>query len=301
MKRSLLAVTLGLSAFAVGWYIVTPAAEPAASLAHLTGDVARGAYLARAGGCIVCHTDIAGGGAPLAGGPALATPFGTFYGPNLTTDKTYGIGNWSVDDFATALRLGQRPDGDHYYPAFPYTFYTGLTDQDVADLWAAFRTVRPAAVASIPHDLKFPFNLREGLLLWQGLFFEAAPFTPVPDQGAEFNRGAYLTESVAHCGACHSPRSLLGALELDAPFSGSVSWTEEDSRVPSITAEALKEKGWTLEDLAYALKTGIKHDGDVFGGSMGEVVRDGTSFMRPDDLRAIAYYLLNRDIKKPSE
>jgi mono/diheme cytochrome c family protein len=257
-------------------------------------DVARGAYLARASGCIACHTNVEADGPALAGGAPLKTQFGTFYAPNLTTDKEFGIGNWSLEEFATALRHGTSPEGEPYYPAFPYDFYTKLSDQDISDLWAAFQTVPPVNQASTPHELNFPFNVRDGLTLWQTMFFEAERYTPAEGKNDQFNRGKYLVESAAHCAACHSPRNLFGALDKDQSFSGTKSMLEGEGSIPAITPDALKAAGWTQSDLSYALKSGIKADGDVFGGSMGEVVRDGTAFLQKQDLDAIAYYLLNR-------
>ncbi|WP_415887423.1 c-type cytochrome [Neptuniibacter sp. QD37_6] len=294
MKRPLI-ILLGSSvAFAIGWKSLTSEATITYSLKGLEGDVGRGAYLARASGCIACHTDVVNGGAALAGGPPLKTPFGTFYAPNLTTDKVHGIGDWNIDDFSSALRSGKSPQGDSYYPAFPYTFYTKLSDQDIADLWAAFKTVPAIGVSAKDHELGFPFNQRSGLTLWQALFFNEERFQPDTSKGEKFTRGAYLVEAATHCAACHSERNLLGALDQDNPFTGSESMLEGEGRVPAITKQALLEKGWTELDLAYALKSGLKHDGDAFGGSMGEVVRDGTSFMRKADREAIAYYLMNK-------
>ncbi|MDN3720518.1 cytochrome c [Roseibium salinum] len=148
----------------------------------LTGDPGRGAYLARMAGCIGCHTNGEQGGAPLAGGLALDTGFGTFYSPNLTTDPEKGIGDWSLDDFARAVRHGISPDGKPYYPAFPYPFYAKLSDQDIADLWAAFQTVPPAGEPSVDHDLSFPFGIREGLKLWRAAYLEETPFVPDPEK-----------------------------------------------------------------------------------------------------------------------
>ncbi|MFC6673518.1 c-type cytochrome [Marinobacterium aestuariivivens] len=206
MKRIILGLTglAGLAAVFMGTgAFSTPQADP--GLGNLTGDVARGAYLARASGCIACHTDVDGGGQPLAGGAPLETPFGTFHAPNLTTDPEHGIGAWTLQDFARALRHGIAPDGSPYYPAFPYTFYTGFSDQDIADLWAAFRTVPAVPQPSKEQALAFPYSIREGLRLWQTLYFEPKRFEPNPDGGDLHNRGAYLVEAAGHCAACHTP------------------------------------------------------------------------------------------------
>ena len=295
MKHALLSL-IGLVATSVlsGTALaVTPSTSADVTLNTAVGDVNRGAYLARASGCIACHSDFDSGGKPLAGGAPIVTPFGTFYAPNLTTDPSYGIGRWTLEDFTRALREGVSPDGDPYYPAFPYSFYTRLSDQDIADLWVAFKTVPPVAKGAPEHELSFPFNIRSGLLIWQGMFFKPERFRPDDGRDEIYNRGAYLVESAAHCGACHTPRNLMGALDLSATFEGA-DGLPEGGKSPAITAHALKSKGWTVDDLAYALKSGITPDGDVFGGTMGEVVRDGTSFLAPDDLKAIAHYLLMR-------
>lgn len=293
MKRALI-ILLGIGiALAIGWKGLNSEATAVSSLKNLQGDINRGAYLARASGCIACHTDVTNAGAPLAGGPPLKTPFGTFYAPNLTTDKEHGIGNWNVDDFSQALRSGKGPKGESYYPAFPYTFYSKLSDQDIADLWSAFQTVPAVGKPSEDHQLGFPFNQRAGLPVWQALFFTEERFQPDTTKSEKYNRGAYLVEAATHCAACHSERNLFGALDQDDPLTGSKSMLEGEGNIPAITKQALREKGWTELDLAYALKSGLKHDGDAFGGSMGEVVRDGTAYMQKKDLEAIAHYLMS--------
>ena len=291
IRYTLLAVTL----FIVSWSSWSLFANSESRPLKVTvGDVNRGAYLARASGCIACHTATDAGGKALAGGAALDTPFGTFYAPNLTTDQEQGIGAWTLQQFATALRQGTSPDGQPYYPAFPYSFYSKLTDQDVADLWAAFQTVPAVAQSAPEHKLNFPFNLRFGLNIWQSLFFDQTGFTVTESTDPQYARGEYLVESVTHCAACHTPRNLFGALQQQQQFFGSQSLLQGEGNIPAITADHLKQAGWSQSDLAYALRSGIKPDGDVFGGSMTEVVKDGTAYMQKQDLQAIAYYLLNR-------
>ena len=141
------------------------------------GDpVTRGQYVFQAAGCFGCHTDVKGNGPPLAGGRALVTPYGTFYGPNITPDPVHGIGGWTLDDFTRALRTGVAPDGRPYYPAFPYTSFTGMTDADIADLWAYLRTVAPVARADDAHKLEFPFEWRWLNGVWKLLYFAPAAF-----------------------------------------------------------------------------------------------------------------------------
>lgn len=259
-----------------------------------TGDPGRGAYLARMAGCVACHTNSKAGGPALAGGLALKTGFGTFYSPNLTTDKSHGIGAWSLADFAKALRQGVSPSGNAYYPAFPYPFYAKLNDRDVADLWAAFQTVPPVAEPSKPQEMIFPFNFRPGIKLWRAVFLDRAPFEPVPQKSDNWNRGKYIVEGPAHCAACHTPRNILGARQAELELHGATD-LPDGGKSPPITSEHLKEKGWTIKTLKYALRTGVLPDGDAFGGSMGEVVRDGTSFLNDGDLTAIATYLLDKE------
>ena len=268
---------------------------PTSNLAELEGVASRGAYLARMSGCIACHTNSEGGGAPLAGGPELVTKFGTFYAPNLTTDKQEGMGDWTIDQFARAVRQGVSPDEQPYYPAFPFPFYTKFADQDIADLWAAFQTVPPVAEPSKKQDLTFPYSLRSGLKLWRAAFLELGEFEPDPKKSDAWNRGKYIVNGPAHCGACHTPRNFAGAREAEEYLHGAKD-LPDGGKSPPLTTLALQQTGWTQPDLSYALKTGIQPDGDTFGGSMGEIVRDGTSFLVDADLEAIAIYLMDQEL-----
>ena len=257
-----------------------------------TGDVQRGAYLARVSGCIACHTNYDAGGASLAGGVGLETPFGTLYSPNLTTDVEHGIGGWSRDDFAKAVRQGVAPDGTPYYPAFPYPFYQKFTDQEIADLWAAFQTVAPVAEPSQAADMAFPFNQRALMKLWRGLYMWKPRVDPVPQADPVYNRGKQLVEGAAHCGACHTGRTLLGGRDLENQrFRGSAA-LPGGGKSPAIDSKTLLERGWDIDSLAYALGTGITPSGDAFGGTMGEVVLYGTQYLTEADLEAMATYLL---------
>ena len=261
---------------------------------ELAGDVNRGAYLARASGCIACHTDIAGGGAPLAGGAPLETSFGAFHPPNLTTDPEAGIGAWSVEDFAKAVRQGVSPEGEPYFPTFTYPFYASFSDQDIADLWAAFQTV-PAVEEPAPgHEVAFPFDQRWGMKLWRAAFLGPPNTEPVEGRSAAWNRGKKLVEGASHCAACHTARNFAGARVSGAAFAGNDDLPGGD-KAPSILPEQLIERGWTVANLAFALRTGVMPDGDAFGGSMGEVVQGGTAFLSEEDLTAMATYVLDAD------
>lgn len=260
---------------------------------ELTGDVERGAYLARASGCIACHTDFAGGGQPLAGGVELDTPFGTLYSPNLTTDREHGLGDWTIEEFAVAIRQGISPEGYAYYPAFTYPFYGNFSDQDIADLWAAFQTVAPVAEPSKQQEMTFPFNQRWGLKLWRAAFLDSPRTDPIPENGPVWNRGRELVEGAAHCAACHTGRNLVGARNSDTEHFKGNNVLPSGGRAPAIDFETLRMRGWTVDNLAYALRSGIMPDGDAFSGSMGEVVNFGTRFLTDEDLKAMATYLMD--------
>lgn len=280
-----------LGAVALGVVIFWPVGtEPA--VITLQGDVQRGAYLARVSGCISCHSDFENGGAPLAGGKGLSTEFGTFYPPNLTTDTTHGIGGWSVEQFAKAVRQGISPEGDPYYPAFSYPFYADMTDQDIADLWAAFQTVPPVNEPAPENDVSFPFDQRWGLKLWRAAYLYDPETEYDPVKSDAWNRGKELVNGPAHCAACHTPRNFAGGRILDARFEGNDA-LPGGSKAPAITPSSLINKGWTVSNLVYAMQTGITPSGDAFGGSMTEVVQGNTRFMSPDDLEAMATYLLD--------
>ncbi|HEX4549624.1 cytochrome c, partial [Pseudomonas sp.] len=180
--------------------------------------VARGEYLVRAGGCFSCHT--APGGEALAGGRALATPFGTFYSPNITPDPETGIGRWTDAQFLRALREGVRPDGANYFPVFPYTSFTGITDKDALAIKAYLFSRPPVRQGNRPHDVAFPFSWRLLQSGWKWLFFTPGPFQPAPERSAAYNRGAYLVTALAHCGECHTPRNFLGAVRTGERLSG---------------------------------------------------------------------------------
>lgn len=252
--------------------------------------VERGAYVFRAGGCLACHTDLKGKGATLAGGRALKTPFGTFYSPNITPHPETGIGAWSEADFVTALRHGTSPAGDPYYPAFPYTSYSGMTDQDMADLYAYLMAQPAVEQANRAHELDFPYSLRFTLGVWQALFFEEGSFQEDPGKSAAWNRGAYLVRHLGHCGECHSPRGFLGAVDADQELAGNPDGPE-GGKVPNLTSGPGGLGDWSESDIAYALKSGITPDGDFLGDSMGDVIDEATSHLTDEDLAAIALYL----------
>ena len=212
------------------------------------GDAQRGAYIAKAAGCVGCHTEKA---VPFAGGRALKTPFGTFYGPNITPHPEAGIGRWSEADFVRALRRGESPRGASYFPAFPYPSFTGITDEDLRDLWAYLRTVAPSDRASKPHDLRFPFGWRPLVTIWKSLFFASGPLQKDPQLTEVQNRGRYLVQALGHCGECHTPRNLLGAPNRDRFLAGGKG--PEDKKVPNITPTRLKS--WAAADVGQVINS----------------------------------------------
>lgn len=260
----------------------------------VAGDAERGAYIVRAAGCVGCHTDVAQGGAPFAGGAALKSDFGTFYGPNITSDVSYGIGGWSLAQFSRALAEGLSPTGEHYFPAFPYTSYTKMTAQDVADLKAYLDGLEPVAQPNREHDLAWPFSDRRFLGLWKLINFQAGEFQPDAGRNATWNRGAYLVQAAGHCAECHTQRNLIGG--FSGPALAGNRQGPDGIRVPAI--DALYEQPrqpWTREDLILALQTGLMPDGDTFDGTMGEVVEHSTSYLSDADVAAMADYLFSSE------
>ncbi|HJV02433.1 MAG TPA: c-type cytochrome [Burkholderiaceae bacterium] len=260
---------------------------PTATAAQAPAErVARGAYLARAGDCMACHTTR--GGAPYAGGRALPTPFGTMVTPNITSDRETGIGAWSADDFWRALHNGKSKDGRLLYPAFPYTNYTKVSRDDADALYAYFQSVPAAHQPNRPHQLRFPYNQQVMLALWRTLYFKPAVFRPQATQSADWNRGAYLVEGLGHCAACHSERNTLGATSdtLSGGMIPVLGWY-----APSLTADAEAGLGeWKPGDVAALLKTGVSPRATVFG-PMAEVVRQSLQHLDDADIHAMTVYL----------
>ncbi len=251
------------------------------------GDAKRGEYLSKAGGCVGCHTEAKQGAPPYAGGRALKTPFGTFYGPNITPHPQAGIGGWREADFARAMREGRRPDGAHYFPAFPYPSFTRITDADVRDLWAYLRSLAPSSRPSQPHDLGFLYRWRFLVGPWKWLYFTPGPFRPDPNRTPMLNRGAYLVDALGHCGECHTPRNWLGGPRPKRYLAGAK--TPDGKTTSNLTPTRLKN--WSDAELKEFLASGMTPDGDVVGETMGEVIRNTTSQLMPSDLDALVAYL----------
>ena len=289
-RRIVLAVVLaGAAAFGIyGWLTATPAALVVATEAAFTPDLANGQTTFNAGGCSSCH---AVPGQPdrlkLGGGLALASPFGTFYVPNISPDPTDGIGRWTEAQFVTALTKGVSPSGTHYFPAFPYTTYAHARVSDIRDLFAYLKTLAQVSGKVRDHDVPFPFNIRRNVGIWKWLFMDARPFMPDTARPAQWNRGAYLVNSLGHCAECHSPRNFLGGIVAAQRFAGG---PDPDGKgwVPNITQKGISD--WSEKDIAYFLESGQTPDGDSAGGSMVSVIRN-VSQLSEADRNAIATYI----------
>lgn len=263
-----------------------PPPSAASQALPLADKVARGAYLARAGDCMACHT--VRGGAQYAGGRALQTPFGAVISPNITQDVATGIGAWSADDFWHALHNGRARDGRLLYPAFPYPNYTLVTRDDSDALYAYFKTIAPVRQPNAPHRLRFPYDSQVALAAWRALYFRPAAFRPEPARPAEWNRGAYLVQGLGHCSACHSARDALGGSggELSGGLVPVLGWY-----APALTSDAEAGLGdWAVGDIAQLLHTGVSPRATVFG-PMAEVVRESLQHLSADDVQAMAVYL----------
>jgi len=251
--------------------------------------VERGQYLTYAGGCISCHTEDADDAVPLAGGRAMETPFGTFYSPNITPDEETGIGGWSEGDFVNAFWEGVSPDGEHYFPSFPYTAYTGVSREDLLAIRAYLMSLEPVSNESPEHDLAWYMDTRLAAGGWKALNFEPARFEPDPERDQQWNRGAYLVRHLGHCGECHTPRSATGVLIADEEFAGS---EFGDEHIPNISSHRVDGIGrWSLSDIEYFLDIGMLPDGDFTGSSMVAVIEDNTSKLTREDRLAIAAYM----------
>jgi len=283
MRRVLVALFIVVNV-AVTLMVLWPA--PSVSLSGVAREnitIARGEYLVSAGGCVSCHTLEAD--KPFAGGVALESPFGTFHAPNITPDPATGIGGWSDEDFVRAFRHGVSPEGSFYYPAFPYAFYTGISDTDLLAIKAFLDSLEPIQQPNRPHELVWYATFRPGLRLWNALYLDTGPAPEDKD------RGTYLVENLGHCAACHSPRDVLGGIIPERRFAGTGDGPGGEA-VPNITPHEDGIGDWSVDDLVFLLELGMTPSGDFVGGKMAEVVEDNTGRLDAGDRAAIADYLL---------
>ncbi len=276
---------IGVIAF---WLLTAPAALSASMLGPHTANLANGKAMFFAGGCAGCHaTPHQDDPTKLGGGRGLKTPFGTFYVPNISPDRSDGIGAWREIDFVNALLKGVSPSGEHFFPAFPYTSYRHMKLDDVRDLFAYLKTLPPVQGKVRAHDVTFPFNIRRPVGLWKLLFLDDTPLKDDPTKSAAWNRGAYLVNGPGHCAECHSPRTLFGSIKTGQRFAGAPD-LEGEGWVPNITQRGLAK--WSERDIANLLAYGELPDGNDAGGSMVDVVRN-TSKLSDQDRQAMAVYL----------
>ncbi len=273
------------AAFAVVWRPAIGAIEPPAAKSFEPALVKRGRDLAAIGNCNDCHT--VRGGKSFAGGLPVGTPFGTIYSSNITPDPDTGIGRWSEAAFQRAMRSGVDRTGHHLYPTFPYDHFTNVTDDDDRALYAFLMTRPPVHAPSRPNNLAFPFNHRSVVAGWKLLFLHPGAYKPDPAQSAEWNRGAYLVEGLAHCGACHTPRNALGAERTTDSFSGG---DVENWQAYAINANSPAPLPWDTQALYRYLRQGFDPDHGVARGPMAEVVSNLSS-VPESDVHAIAVYM----------
>ena len=287
-RSALLATGIILAgiAFANAWQ---PADRPVVATGRFDpASVARGEAWSRLGDCAVCHA--ATGGAPYAGGRPLQTPFGTVYSTNITPDPDTGIGSWSLAAFQRAMQRGIARDGTHLYPAFPYDHYTHVDPTDIGDLYAFLMTRRPVRATAPVNRLVFPLGFRPLLAGWNLLFLHGSRVVPDPARSADWNRGRYLVEGLAHCGGCHTPRNLLGAEQHDHALAGG--WSD-GWYAPPLNHASPALRPWTAERLFIYLRTGLDRDHAAAAGPMGPVA--GQLAQAPEaDVRAIAVYVADR-------
>ncbi len=249
--------------------------------------VERGEYLARAADCMVCHT--AQGSKPYTGGLGFKLPFGTLYSTNITSDKETGIGNYSDKDFLNAVQRGIRHDGARLYPAMPYTSYTYVSDADALAIKAYLFSLPPVRATPPANTLSFPFNQRWAMAFWSEIFNPDTRYEPDTSKSAEWNRGAYLVEALAHCGECHTPRNLAFALNNRKKFAGAITAGWRAFNISSDKATGVG--GWRDDDLISYLSNGHAAGHGTASGPMGEAVDHSLSQLAPEDIRAIVTYL----------
>jgi mono/diheme cytochrome c family protein len=268
-------------------YPALPAITPPEAASFDSAQVEKGHMLASIGDCGVCHTRP--GGEPYAGGLPLPSPFGTIYTTNITPDPQTGIGQWSLEAFTRAMHEGVDRNGGYLYPAFPYDHFAKVTEEDIAAIYAYLMAgVQPVAYQAPENEMPFPFNIRLGVAGWNLLFLKQGVWQDDPTKDAEWNRGAYLAEGLGHCGACHSPRNFIGAVDMGAgAFSGGEA---EGWHAPALDGSSPAPIKWTQNALVDYLFDGWHEDHGIAGGPMTPIV-DDLYDQSEDDIFAIAAYI----------
>ncbi len=289
MKRfflftAFIALLVGLA----GLVLTRPQRMDQSQLDGLNPDLARGEIVFHAAGCASCHSPPDAVGEEklmLSGGRRFETEFGTFIAPNISSHPEVGIGSWSALDLANALIHGTGPEGQHYFPAFPYTSYANMSVEDVVSLHAFLGTLPAVATESEVHEVRFPFNIRRGLGGWK-LLFMSPGWVLDGDLTDQQRHGRYLVEALGHCAECHTPRNGLGGMQRDLWLTGAPNPSGK-GRIPGLTVDQLD---WSEADIAEYLKSGFTPDYDSAGGEMVDVI-ENTSRLTDEDRLAIAAYL----------
>lgn len=262
------------------------------SAAYAQESISAGKYQAILGDCVACH------GADLSGGMGFPIPVGEIYATNITPDKTYGIGNYSLEDFIKVMRQGVTKEGSYLYPAMPYTAYAKMTDEDLSALYQYLMSEVPAqAVANKDVDIPWPLNMRWPLAIWNFLFHEASVFEPDPDKSPEWNRGAYLVQGATHCGTCHTPR---GLFMQEKALTGEHEAFLAGAQLAGWYANDIRGQNYSSEEIATLLKTGRSQHQAVLG-PMAEVISYSSQFFTDYDLTSIALYITELSNDKPQK
>jgi mono/diheme cytochrome c family protein len=253
----------------------------------------RGARVAEQGDCAVCHTRP--GGAYMAGGLPLVTPFGTLYTTNITPDRDTGIGNWPPEAFVRAMRHGVSRDGHFLYPAFPYVHYSKMSDGDISDVYAYLMSVDPVSARAPENHMMFPMNFRPLVSFWNLLFLRDDRLTDLPDRSAQWNRGRYLVEGAGHCSSCHTPLNFIGGEKSSEHLGGGL---VDGWNAPALTGMAQRSNPWTAEQLVTYLRAGVAgHHGAAAGPMLP--VSLSLAQLPEADAEAIADYILSLDSNTP--
>src|ERR1700686_197970 len=274
-----------VATFAIAWRPAIAAPEPPAPQSFHAALVKRGQDLGGTGHCNDCHT--MRGGKDFAGGLPVPTPFGTIFSSNITPDAETGIGRWPEAAFRRAMQSGVDRDGRHLYPTFPYDQFTNVTDEDDQALYAYLMTRQPVHAAARANQLSFPLDQRLVVAGWKLLFLRRGTYRPDATKSKEWNRGAYLVEGLAHCGACHTPRNALGAERASAQFAGG---DVDNWHAYAINAQSPAPVPWDADALTAYLRDGWHPDHGVARGPMAQVVSN-LSEVPESDVRAIAVYM----------
>ena len=280
-----LVVAGAAAAVALVWRPAITAIDPPPPQSFEPALVKRGRELAALGNCNDCHT--VRGGKNFAGGLPVPTPFGAIFSTNITPDPETGIGRWPEEAFRRAMRTGVDREGRHLYPTFPYDHFTNVTGEDDRALYAYLMTREPIVAAARPNELRFPFDQRFVVAGWKLLFLRRDTYHPDPIKSAEWNRGAYLVEGLAHCGACHTPRNALGAERSQAAFSGGEA---DDWSAYAINTKSPAPVAWNADALEFYLRNGWHPDHGTARGPMAEVVSN-LAAVPASDVHAIAVYM----------